>query len=53
MGSLLSGAMGMMTGNKNEKNNSELTEEQIKEMEEFFKNNTEAFEQFLEKTEKK
>jgi hypothetical protein len=47
VGSLLSGAMGMLSGKEETKNTTDLTEEQMRELEEFFKNNGDAFEKFL------
>jgi hypothetical protein len=52
IGTLLNGAMGMLTGKKEETNTNELTDEQIKEMEEFFTNNNDAFSKFLENNKK-
>lgn len=52
MGSLLSGGLGgglgnLLGGGSVNKNTEKLTDEQIKEMEEFFKNNSEDFEKYL------
>jgi hypothetical protein len=48
LGGILGGAINMFTGGKDNKNTSELSEEQIKEMEEFFFKNGKEFEKFLE-----
>lgn len=47
LGGLLSGGLGKLFGGDKQVNISELTEEQIKELEEFYKNNTQEFEKFL------
>jgi hypothetical protein len=46
MSSVLSGGLGGLLGGE-KKNTEQLTEEQMKEMEDFFKNNSQEFEQFL------